>query len=326
MVSLIYATSMDITLIRTFLEVAATGSFMHSADKLFVTQSAVSLRVKRLEDQLGHALFSRSKAGAELTTEGKAFEGYALSLVKLWEEARQQIGVPEGFDRTIAVGGQESLWPRLGFRWIDTMQARMPSLAVRAEMGPSDRLTRFLIEGVVQAALMHTPQLRPGLHAEPLLEEDLILVAGCAGASMTEVAERYVMIDWGPEFVQAHAVGLPNLVSGKTLALGSIAVPFVAHRGLAAYMPARSAMPFLESGELHLVADAPVFPYPAWVVWHEDLDTDIRAVAKAALDEVVATLDAAQEGVIEELAEISEEDVAVLGEREIPSNSINEAS
>lgn len=308
---------MDITLIRTFLEVSASGSFVQSADKLFVTQSAVSLRIRRLEDQLGHALFTRSKAGAELTTEGKAFEGYALSLVKLWEEARQQIGVPEGFDRTIAVGGQESLWPRLGFRWIDAMQARMPSLAVRAEMGPSDRLTRFLIEGVIQAALMHTPQLRPRLHAEPLLEEELILVAGWEAPSMGDVAERYVMIDWGPEFVQAHAVGLPRLASGKTFALGSIAVPFVANRGLAAYMPARAAMPYLDAGRLHLVAGAPVFPYPAWVVWHEDLDADIRDGATAALSEVVATLDAAQEEVIEELTEISEEAVEVLGDREV---------
>ena len=316
-VLLVYAPAMDITLIRTFLEVAASGSFVQSADKLFVTQSAVSLRVRRLEDQLGHALFTRSKAGAELTTEGRAFEGYALSLVRLWEEARQQIGVPEGFDRSFSVGGQESLWPRLGFRWLDAIQAAMPSLAVRAEMGPSERLTRFLIEGVVQAALMHMPQLRPGLHAEPLMEEELVLVAGWTGATVQDVAARYVMVDWGPEFVWAHAVGMPSLVSGRTLALGSMAAPYVAHRGLAAYMPARSAMPYLDDGRLHLVANAPVFPYPAWVVWHEDLDPDIREIATLALAEVVATADAAQGEVIEELAEISEDEVEVLGALEL---------
>ena len=62
---------MDIALIRTFLEVAATGSFVNASERLYVTQSAVSLRIARLEDTLGKPLFTRSKAGAELTPAGR---------------------------------------------------------------------------------------------------------------------------------------------------------------------------------------------------------------------------------------------------------------
>ena len=87
---------MDITLVKTFLEVAATGSFVAASERLFVTQSAVSLRIQRLEDSLGRPLFNRSKAGAVLTPAGTEFERYALGLIKLWEEARQQIAIPEG--------------------------------------------------------------------------------------------------------------------------------------------------------------------------------------------------------------------------------------
>ncbi|EDQ03473.1 HTH-type transcriptional regulator BenM (plasmid) [Sulfitobacter indolifex] len=82
---------MDITLIKTFIEVANTGSFVAARDRLFVTQSAISLRIQRLEGSLGHQLFTRSKAGAVLTAEGQQFEPYALSLLKVWEEARQKI-------------------------------------------------------------------------------------------------------------------------------------------------------------------------------------------------------------------------------------------
>ncbi len=57
------------------------------------------------------------------------------------------------------------------------MQSAMPDLSIRAELGMPDRLTRFLIEGVVQAALMYTPQLRPGLNAQCIFEEELVLVA-----------------------------------------------------------------------------------------------------------------------------------------------------
>lgn len=58
---------MDITLLKTFIEVAQTGSFGTAAERLLVTQSAVSLRIAKLEASLGRALFTRSKAGAELT-------------------------------------------------------------------------------------------------------------------------------------------------------------------------------------------------------------------------------------------------------------------
>ncbi|WP_152453385.1 LysR family transcriptional regulator [Roseivivax sp. THAF197b] len=305
---------MDITLMRTFLEVAASGSFVHSADKLFVTQSAVSLRIRRLEEQLGHALFTRSKAGAELTPEGEAFSAYALSLVKIWEEARQQIGVPEGFTKAITIGAEHSLWSRCGFRWIDEMQARTPSLSIRAELGTPDRLTRFLIEGVIQAALTYLPQIRPGIRVEKLFEEDLVLVAGWPEPDLTVMDDRYVMVDWGPEFVQAHAIDLPDLRSGKTLALGALATDFVVGRGLAAYLPARTAAPYLDAGQLHLVPDAPIFPYAIWLVWREDMDDEIKQCARAALTKVVAGAVSVQEDVIEELEQASDDEIEILGQ------------
>ena len=55
---------MDITLAQTFLEIVATGSFMRAAERLHVTATAVSARVRKLEDSLGRKLFVRNKAGS----------------------------------------------------------------------------------------------------------------------------------------------------------------------------------------------------------------------------------------------------------------------
>ncbi|MBV2359954.1 LysR family transcriptional regulator [Thalassococcus sp. CAU 1522] len=307
---------MDITLIRTFLEVAATGSFVNAADRLYVTQSAVSLRVQRLEDSLGRALFTRSKAGAEMTAAGREFERYALSLIKIWEEARQQVAIPEGFTESLSIGAQYSLWPRLGFRWIDALRAARPSLNIRAELGMPDRLTRFLIEGVVQAGLLYTPQLRPGLAVEKLMEEELLLVAAWPDADYeTDLAGRYAFVDWGPEFVMAHALHLPELTNpGLTLSLGALGADYIRNRGMAAYLPARYVKRFLDSGELHLVPDAPIFPYPVWAVWREDLDHDLRQVAAQALRNVVSALSADQHKVRTDLDNLSEDEIEVLGQ------------
>lgn len=301
-------------LIRTFLEVAATGSFVNASERLFVTQSAVSLRVGRLEKELGKSLFVRSKAGAELTSAGREFERYALSLIKIWEEARQQIGVPEGYTKSVSIGAQYSLWPRLGFQWIDLMQSRMPTLNVRAELGMPDRLTRFLVEGTVQIGLMYSPQLRPGLVASRALDEELVLAASWP-CNFDEIAEHYVFVDWGPEFVQAHALELSALTNpGLTLSLGAMAAEYVMSRRAAAYLPARYIKKHLDAGQLYLVPDAPVFPFPVWTVWREDLDTSIREVAEAALVSIQSRIHEDQNAVISELVDISAGNtVEVLG-------------
>lgn len=292
---------MDITLIKTFIEVANTGSFVAACDRLFVTQSAVSLRIQRLEDSLGHPLFTRSKSGAILTPAGVQFERYALSLLRIWEEARQQIAIPEGYSRALTIGAQYSLWPRLGFRWMDALQVTMPTLSLRAEVGMTDRMTRFLIEGVVQAALLYTPQLRPGLVVEHALDDELIMVSSFPDAT-PDMQKEYVSMDWGPEFMHAQAIALPNLGnSGVTMALGALAGDYIVNRRAIAYLPARAAKRRLDAGKLHIVADAPRFPYPSWVVWRDDLDDDIAQVARSTLAAVVQNAENEQENIIENL-------------------------
>jgi DNA-binding transcriptional LysR family regulator len=306
---------MDITLLRTFLEVAATGSFVAASERLYVTQSAVSLRIQRLEDSLGKLMFTRSKAGAELTNAGREFERYALSIIRVWEEARQQVAIPEGFTRSLTIGAQYSLWPRLGFRWIDGLRTAMPDLNIRAELGMPDRLTRFLSEGIMHVGLMYMPQIRPGLSAQAILEEELVMVASWPNPTM-DLANKYVFIDWGPEFVGAHALALPELTNpGLTFSLGALAAEYVVNRQAAAYLPARYIKKYLDSGQLHLVPDAPRFPYPVWAVWRDDLDPEIKAVAVKILQSVSDAAGADGDAVIEQLKDISEDkEVEVLGE------------
>lgn len=310
---------MDIQLVRTFLAVADTGSFVSASARLFVTQSAVSLRIQRLEDQLGRALFDRSRAGAVLTNAGAAFEPYAQSLLRLWEEARQRVAVPDGFTRTLSIGAQYSLWPQFGFRWMDALRNAAPDLALRAEVGMPDRLTRFLIEGQCQATLSYAPQARPGLSIQPVLEDELILVAAwpdATGPDDPAIGAAYVMADWGPEFVQAHMSALPDLAPGGiTLSLGALGADFIARRQAAAYMPARAVRGHLEAGRLHLVPDAPRFPFPIWATFRDDLDPDLATVATGTLRQAAEQAEVAQDRILASLAQISEGGaVDVMGE------------
>lgn len=311
-----YIRIMDITLIRTFVEVAASGSFAGAAERLFVTQSAVSLRIQRLEADLGRPLFTRSKAGADLTAAGKEFERFAFGHIKLWEEAKQQIAIPEGFTKSLVIGAEHSLWPRLGFMWMDRIRRKLPNLSIRTEVGIPSTLTRFLTEGVVQSILIYTPQLRPGFQLERVMDDELVMVASWRDPQISRIGRRYLFVDWGPEFVQAHALHLPNLTNpGLTFALGAMTVDYLLTHKHAAYVPARYIEQHLNEDRLFLVPDAPRFPYPMFHVWRDDVDDETIAVARNALNRIAYETEIRQERVIDQLADISdEEEVHVLGE------------
>lgn len=258
---------MDVTVIRTFIEVAASGSFVSAAHSLFVTQSAVSLRIQRLEDELGQPLFTRSRAGAELTAAGRAFAPHARAMLQSWEEARREIAVPAGFTARLHLGLQDVLWHQPGFAWIDALRRHAPERALRMRTADPETLMRGLAEGRLQMALAHAPPLRPGLEAERVIDDELVLVS--AGAQDAWEA-RYIDIDWGPDFARARAVSPPQGRAGEpgvSLDLGASARDFVLSRGLAAYLPARLIAADLAAGRLARIPGARSHPFPAYAVW-----------------------------------------------------------
>ena len=282
---------MDLQLIKTFLEVASTGSFGAAAGRLFVTQSAVSLRIQRLEDQLGRPLFDRTKAGVALTPAGREFRGFATTILRNWEQARQRVSALDETARSLVIGAESTLWPRFGFRWIDHLRERQPELEIRAVLAEPDGLVQMALSGEVQVMLTHGPLDRPGLSSERLIEEQLVMVCPWADATVESVALAYTLVDWGPEFLRFHEAALPRLANTRlTLSDGAMAAWFLRSRPCAAYIPSRLAHASLEMGQLYVVQDAPGFSLVSWAVWRDDIGEDLRSVAQRALADTLATL------------------------------------
>ncbi|MFS3137022.1 LysR family transcriptional regulator [Gluconacetobacter sacchari] len=96
---------LDLPLIRTFVTVADHASMTNAANKLHLTQGAVSQHVRRLEEQLGQALFERARSCLKLTPLGERLLGKARSLLvlndEIWDELEEhaitgklRLGVP----------------------------------------------------------------------------------------------------------------------------------------------------------------------------------------------------------------------------------------
>ena len=270
---------MDTELARTFLTVITSGSFISAADRLHVSQSTVSTRIHTLEDQLGCTLFVRNKAGTTLTSAGRQFQRHAATLVRTIEQARHDIGIPEGFSGTLVVGGRIGLWEEFLLKWLQLMREARPEISVRAESGLEPELMQGLIEGRIDIGVMYTPQSRPGLKLEQLFEEKLVMVS-TDPKGKPEPQPGYVYVDWGPEFYARHSACFPNFGGPPLTAnIGWLGLQHVLENGGSGYFPKRIVQPHLKAKRLSLIEKAPEFSMPAYVVYPLDCDQDLFSVA-----------------------------------------------
>ena len=279
---------MDTELARTFLVVIATGSFVAASQRLHVTQSTVSTRIQRLEETLGAELFVRNKAGTTLTPAGQHFQRHAALLTRTVEHARQEIGIVSGFRATLTVGVRIGLWEDFLLRWLPIFAALAPDVAVRALTGFEEDLMQFLIDGRTDIGVMHTPQARPGLTIEPLLEEHLVMVSTRADPPR-EPARDYVYVDWGAEFSNQDCLAFPNFVGAAlTVNIGWLGLQHLLASGGTGYFPARMLREHELTGRVHRVPSAPEFRLPAYLCFPTKLDSEPLSLALETIRRVAA--------------------------------------
>ncbi len=274
---------MDIAAARTFLEIVKTGSFVRAAANLNITQTAVSARVRVLEEQLDRQLFIRNKAGARLTPAGEQFLRYATTLVQVWERARHQVAMPPGRENVVTVGGEYSVWDPLLRNWLVWMRNECADVAVRVQIDVADRLVDQVQEGVLDLAVVYAPPHRTGIVQELLVEEALVAVTTDAGRREPS-PDDYVYVDWGPEFRDSHHTAFPD-APGPALSVnhGPLALEYILAVGGTGYFRMEAARPHLESGRLHLVRDRPRFSYSVYAVYSAKADERLMERVRAGL-------------------------------------------
>lgn len=273
---------MDIELARTFLEIVRSGSFIAAAERLHVTQTAITARVQNLESQLDCKLFVRNRAGARLTANGEAFVSYATQLVQTWEAARRDLPLPQGLSDVLHLGGEVSLCSPLLLNWVRQLRTQLPGHAIRTQVGEARHLLEQIELGVLDAALVYRPTYWAGLQVEELLEEKLIMIRSVANP------EPYVYIDWGEDFRRRHDAALPERArAGLSFNLGPLALHYILDCGGSGYFRSRVVQHYLQRGILERVPKAPEFSYPTYLVYSRERDSQPLQQAFAVLREVV---------------------------------------
>ena len=259
---------------RTFLAIAAHGSFLEAAKRLHVTQSTVSARIQTLESDLGAKLFVRNRAGASLTPAGRRFLQHAKTLVLTVEQARHDVGLPNRYRATIRIGGRIALWDGFLPRWVGWMRRAAPDVSIRSEIGFEEDLMRRLIQGTLDIGLMYTPTYAPGLVVEHLFDETLVLISSRPDTKWP--GDDYIYVEWGANFYAKHRESYPDLERpAQVVNIGWLGIQLILANGGSCFLPIRMAQPLLDDGRLFKVTDGPAFVHPAYMVFPRESESDV---------------------------------------------------
>ena len=277
-------TGMDISLLKTFLEVSRTRHFGRAADALFVTQSAVSARIKLLESYLGVSLFNRRRNDIQLTPAGMRLVKHAETIVRGWERARHEIALDGEGAVSLAVGCSFDLWGILLRDWAAHLRRQSPQLMLQIEAQSADIVVNRLVNGLLDLAFLFEPPQITNLDTKQVAEIALILVSSRQGLETAAAMEQdYLVVDWGNAFAQIHAANFPDLgPPAARFGSGALALDILLDTGGAAYLPESMVQQQLDQEELFRVEDAPVIKRSAFAVFH--LGSTRRQLIESVLD------------------------------------------
>jgi len=274
---------MDTDLLKTFLEVYRTRHFGRTAENLYLTQSAVSARVRLLEETLGAPLFTRTRNDIQLTPAGTRLLKHAEAILNAWNRARQDAALGESDKVSLAIGGAFSLWDILLQEWTHVLYRQIPGIALQAEAHGADVLIRKLLDGALDIAFMFEPPQMAELQVREVANIELTMVASEPGLTAREaIAKGYIMTDWGTAFAIAHARQFPDMPPPAIrMELGRMSLAFLLNCGGASYLAEHMVSDYLQTGRLHRVNDAPVIDRLVYAVY--PLANEHHAVLDRAL-------------------------------------------
>ena len=167
-----------IRFLKTFVAVAEHGSFAAAAAQVALTQAAVSLQMRSLEEELRRELFDRSGRVAVLNADGRELLPQARRLLDLFEEMRLPLPGSEVMAGAVAVGAVVSVMGGLS-HVVASLKRTYAALDVRLVGAKSIELATMVEGGELDAAFLVEGMARPSgvLRWTPLYDEPLVAIA-----------------------------------------------------------------------------------------------------------------------------------------------------
>jgi DNA-binding transcriptional LysR family regulator len=202
---------MDTHRLKYFLRIADEGSITRAAGVLGIAQPALSRQLQLLEDDLGIALFRRTRRGVELTEAGERLRASTAGPLRQLELAVQYAGSPVArLNRNMLLGLLETSVDVLAAPLLGSLTAVFPDATFSVATGSTEQLVEAMLKGVVDVAVIN-PVPDERVFYRDLLAEDLVLVGG--PESNLDPAQPIPFID---------AIALPLVIPRSSAGIGTL--------------------------------------------------------------------------------------------------------
>jgi DNA-binding transcriptional LysR family regulator len=199
---------LDLSQLEIFLSIAEEKSFSRAAEKMLRTQPALSIAIKKLEEDLGETLFDRSSKSGTLTEAGKILISYAQRMINLRDEAIEAVSELKGMYRgRLTIGANESTSLYMLPKLLMEFRKRHPRIKIEVYRNVSERIPSEVLERNLDFGFLSYDPMHPSLQSMEVHRDELVLVVPAkhrlAGAKQVTVK------DLGEEQFVAHNVKTP---------------------------------------------------------------------------------------------------------------------
>jgi len=224
---------MNLNHLAIFHAVAREGSITLGAERLHISQPAVSKQLQELEKSLGTLLFDRLPRGVRLTETGELLESYARRLFGLEAEAKSALAEMRGLERgRLAVGASMTIGGYMLPDVLARFHQKYPGIDLRLEIANTEEVQQRLIEGTLDVGLTEGFLEHPELEAMVFREDELVVIAPPNHPLLSEApvtAERLCQEPFvvreegsGTRAVVERAFALRGLALQSAMSLGNI--------------------------------------------------------------------------------------------------------
>jgi DNA-binding transcriptional LysR family regulator len=252
---------MKIELLKTFLEVSRTLHFRIASENLYITQSAVSARIKLLEEDLGVLLFDRSQKHLKLTPEGNRLIKHANELLFMWQKTKQDVGIADSGAQQLVIGSIMSIWDIVLQDWLLKIHRNIEDISLLTNTYSPIELRKSLLTRVIDIAFLFEPPYVEDLITEKVATVPLHLVTTEPDdIGKTFSLDSHIMVDYGESVNAQHLREFQYAPPAKHfMSQPRIALDYLLDAGGSAYLPRQMTFEYIEKNKLFIVEKAPVY-------------------------------------------------------------------
>ncbi|MDO6425773.1 LysR family transcriptional regulator [Thalassotalea sp. 1_MG-2023] len=258
---------MKLALLSTFLEVSQTLHFRVAAENLFITQAAVSTRIKQLEQELGVLLFDRTHKRLTLTAEGHRLIKHANDMIIMWQKLKQDVGVAQANSAQLFVGSMMSIWDIVLQDWLQKIHRNLDDVHLITHTFSPMELRKQVISRLVDIAFLFEPPYVEDLVTDKVSSVPLQLVSTDNNAQL-DTLNNMVMVDYGESVNAQFLRELGDMaVIRHNMSQPRIALNFILEAGGCAYLPKQMCFEHLRKNKLFLVPQSPEYSRDIYAIY-----------------------------------------------------------